>query len=214
MPRAKTMNDPLNEKNKETSGERWGGPSASLKGWDPANPATITHWMALPLRRQFDFASAERALWLETTASSGAACPPDRKLVETDFTIVGNVIESVSADHRALYALSVEELLRTTGFQLTVSDASSKLGVSPDRFRHLLLQWTGFNRRFFVLHVRMRRAASLLRSPSVPVKEVARQCGYGGTANLSRDFAAYLSFRIRQYRNKWTDFFAESDVYS
>ena len=75
--------------------------------------------------------------------------------------------------------------------KLTLSDLGRHLSVSPSRASHLCRTCLGVSFQESLLAIRMRKAAELLTGSSLPLKEIARQCGF---ANVFYFSAAFRKF--------------------
>ena len=60
--------------------------------------------------------------------------------------------------------------------------------LSPSRFRHLFKQETGTSPAHYLKQLRMRKAAMLLRTTFLSVKEVLKQAGINSNSHFVTDF--------------------------
>jgi AraC-like DNA-binding protein len=74
----------------------------------------------------------------------------------------------------------------TTALDLT--ELSQWLGLSEPYLMRLFNRQVGKTVRRQLLELRMSKAAQLLQVPSMPIKQIALQCGYGDLSNFYRDF--------------------------
>jgi len=82
-------------------------------------------------------------------------------------------------------------------------DACGRLGVSRDHFRRMFSRTFETTTRRFLLYLRLRLAAKLLRTSQMPIKSIASEAGYQERANFARAFYRTLAATPRQYRNWW-----------
>ena len=71
---------------------------------------------------------------------------------------------------------------------LDLTDLSKWLGLSEPYLLRLFHQHVGKTIGQQLLELRMFKAAQLLQVPSMPIKQIALQCGYDDLSNFYRDF--------------------------
>lgn len=77
---------------------------------------------------------------------------------------------------------------------------SVQVNLSPSRFRHLFKQETGTTPAQYVKEVRLRRAAKLLRTTFLSIKQILKQMNLGSNAHFVRDFRKLYGMTPTRYR--------------
>lgn len=85
-------------------------------------------------------------------------------------------------------------------WSMALNTISREIRLSEDYIRHLFKSATGVTFRAFLRHLRMCRAAYLLRTTFLSIEEVASTLSYDHTTNFSRDFRAFLGVSPAGYR--------------
>ena len=75
-----------------------------------------------------------------------------------------------------------------------------QVNLSPSRFRHLFKQETGTTPAQYLKEVRIRRAAKLLRTTFLNVKQIVENVGLGSNAHFVRDFRKLYGITPTAYR--------------
>jgi AraC family transcriptional regulator, arabinose operon regulatory protein len=75
-----------------------------------------------------------------------------------------------------------------------------QVNLSPSRFRHLFKQETGTTPAQYVKVVRVRRAAKLLRTTFLTIKQILEQTGLGSNAHFVHDFRKLYGITPTAYR--------------
>lgn len=183
----------------------------SLRSW---HERIFNDWLVLPLGRQ----AADLQIFLAAPSRSACAVidqdlAPDavsdaeRELFTSDLKILAALFQvkpgfpsSARAfpDPRLLSILTLIEETKTHTVSLHTLGAA--VGLSGDWLRRRFKEWTGTGLGSVFRRVRVKRAAYLLKSTSMPIKAVAAQCGYDDLSNFSRDFLAVLSIRPTAYQ--------------
>lgn len=70
---------------------------------------------------------------------------------------------------------------------ITLASATSHIGLSPSRLRHLFVDETGLAFKTYVLWLRIRHALELYAA-GAPLTEAAHEAGFADSAHLSRTF--------------------------
>ncbi len=78
-----------------------------------------------------------------------------------------------------------------------------KLSVSYAHFRRLFEQFFQVPPGAFLLSARLEKAASLLDSTNLPIREIARECGFEDEFYFSRIFKKYHSVSPKHYRGNF-----------
>ena len=75
-----------------------------------------------------------------------------------------------------------------------------QVNLSPSRFRHLFKQETGTTPAQYVKEVRLRRAAKLLRTTFLTIKQILKQVNLGSNAHFVHDFRKLYGITPTAYR--------------
>jgi len=74
------------------------------------------------------------------------------------------------------------------------------VNLSPSRFRHLFKQETGTTPAQYLKEVRLRRAAKLLRTTFLTIKQILEKVNLGSNAHFVRDFRKLYGITPTAYR--------------
>ncbi len=124
----------------------------------------------------------------------------ERQLFHGDLDLLMRILNTNNTLERDRVEAVLLEAERADLASLTLNSISLQFGVSPDWFRKLFRMWTGNNFGAFLRRLRMKRAAHLLRSSTIPVTEIAVRVGYSASANFIAAFKPFFGLTPRQYR--------------
>jgi AraC family transcriptional regulator, arabinose operon regulatory protein len=102
------------------------------------------------------------------------------------------------ADHRVqkvLHAVKVDP-------SLDIQDLAHMVNLSSSRLSHLFKTSTGSSLQNFLSHWRLEKAAGLLQSTEVPVKEISYRVGYRHAPSFVRAFRKRYASSPNDYRNQ------------
>jgi AraC family transcriptional regulator of arabinose operon len=77
-----------------------------------------------------------------------------------------------------------------------------QVNLSPSRFRHLFKQETGTTPAQYLKEARIRRAAKLLRTTFLTIKQILEQVNLGSNAHFVRDFRKLYGITPSAYRRQ------------
>jgi len=77
---------------------------------------------------------------------------------------------------------------------------AAQVNLSPSRFRHLFKQETGTTLGQYLKEVRLRRAAKLLRTTFLTIKQILKQVNLGSNAHFVHDFRKLYGITPTAYR--------------
>lgn len=77
---------------------------------------------------------------------------------------------------------------------------AARFNLSPSRFRHLFCAHTGEPFRKYCRRQRLSRAANLLTTTHLTVKEIVWHVGYGDQSHFTRDFRRQHGLTPKQWR--------------
>jgi AraC family transcriptional regulator len=83
---------------------------------------------------------------------------------------------------------------------IALNDLAAAVGLSRFHFARRFKQSTGQTPHAFVMAERLARSRTLLRRTSVPLPDVAAQCGFSDQSHMNRVFAKHLGITPGQYR--------------
>lgn len=93
----------------------------------------------------------------------------------------------------------IAQLEETLGERASLAMLAGRVGLSESRLSHLFKQDTGLSFRQYRKRARLARAADLLESTDLSVKEIAAKVG-SDAGRLARDFKAERGVPPREYR--------------
>ena len=87
----------------------------------------------------------------------------------------------------------------------TVSELARLINLSNSRLGHLFRQQVGLDLETFLVNARLDKAAELLRSTDLSIKEIAVRVGYHYASILDRGFKQKFAVEPACYRRKHRD---------
>lgn len=88
----------------------------------------------------------------------------------------------------AIFTEALEILAREWRRPLTIDEVARRLATSPRQLQRIFADVAGLGFRSYLRRLRMSRAAELLATTALPVKEVAGRVGYGDASQFSKAF--------------------------
>ncbi|HEX8103560.1 MAG TPA: helix-turn-helix transcriptional regulator [Solirubrobacteraceae bacterium] len=113
--------------------------------------------------------------------------------------------DTTIAQRQALLAEALEVLEREYAAQIEVDDVARRLATSRRQLQRCFAEHGDGPFRECLARIRMRRAAELLQSTSLPVREVAHRVGYRQPAQFAKAFARHhgtVPSRFRASRSR------------
>ena len=86
--------------------------------------------------------------------------------------------------------------------RITVGSAARHFFMSEGYFLHFCRRNLGMSFMNYVRSFRVAKACEMLAETELPISEVARLCGFGGTSQFNRGFRADTGTTPRDYRKK------------
>ncbi|MCR4729517.1 MAG: AraC family transcriptional regulator [Saccharofermentans sp.] len=87
--------------------------------------------------------------------------------------------------------------------QVTLADIAASGSVSKSLCNTLFHQYVGESPINYLMHLRCRKVAELLRSGKIPMTEIASRTGFGGVSYMSETFRKFFEKSPREYRKEW-----------
>ena len=87
--------------------------------------------------------------------------------------------------------------------QVTLADIAASGNVSKSLCNTLFHQYVGESPINYLMHLRCRKVAELLRSVKIPMTEIAAKTGFGGVSYMSETFRKFFEKSPRDYRKDW-----------
>lgn len=85
---------------------------------------------------------------------------------------------------------------------LTLEQLAENVSLSPFYFARLFKKETGFSPHEYIVRARVDKAKYLLKSTSLPLKEIACRCGFGNECSFSTSFKKLSGCTPRAYRRQ------------
>ncbi len=85
---------------------------------------------------------------------------------------------------------------------IRIPDLAKMEGLSPSRYNALFREAMGISAQGYITDLRLKAAASLLRSTNLDIKEVGAAVGYDDNHFFSKIFKKYYLLSPKQYREK------------
>lgn len=87
--------------------------------------------------------------------------------------------------------------------QITLAEIAAAGSVSKSLCNTLFHQYVGESPINYLMHLRCRKVAELLRSGKIPMTEIASRTGFGGVSYMSETFRKFFEKSPREYRKDW-----------
>ena len=87
--------------------------------------------------------------------------------------------------------------------QVTLADIAVSGSISKSLCNTLFHQYVGESPINYLMHLRCRKVAELLRSGKIPMTEIASRTGFGGVSYMSETFRKFFEKSPREYRKEW-----------
>lgn len=87
-------------------------------------------------------------------------------------------------------------------FPITINDVARSVGVSPNYLANLFAKEGEPSPKQYLIQLRIKTAAGLLRSTPASVNEIAKSVGYPSAMHFSKSFSAYYGVSPLHYRNQ------------
>ena len=87
--------------------------------------------------------------------------------------------------------------------KITLDDIASSGNISKSLCNTLFHKYVGESPINYLMHLRARKVAELLRSGNMSMTEIAALTGFGGVSYMSETFRKFFGKSPRDYRKNW-----------
>ena len=87
--------------------------------------------------------------------------------------------------------------------KITLDDIAASGNISKSLCNTLFHKYVGESPINYLMHLRARKVAELLRSGNMPMTEIAALTGFGGVSYMSETFRKFFGKSPRDYRKNW-----------
>jgi AraC family transcriptional regulator, arabinose operon regulatory protein len=95
---------------------------------------------------------------------------------------------------------SIARLRRDWKHPHHLQELAASAGLSVTHYTALVRRLTGFSPIDFVIRLRIQHAATLLATSTMPIADIAPECGFDDPYYFSRSFSRVMGFSPREYR--------------
>ena len=125
------------------------------------------------------------------------------KIDEILTLIKRKITSNVSTVKDILYAKNY--ITENYSKNINLIELSEMVGYSSDHFRHLFLKKYGISPKNFLIKTRLENAAYLLKSTNKSCTEIAYQCGFSDSSQLTKMFKAKYKISPLGFRKNTRD---------
>ena len=122
-----------------------------------------------------------------------------RKQAET----LGKTEEVVSDPRMMSFKTMMHFIANNYQKQITLSDIAASGNISKSLCNTLFHQYVGESPINYLMHLRARKVAELLRAGKMSMSEIAQLTGFGGVSYMSETFRKFFEKSPREYRKQW-----------
>lgn len=110
---------------------------------------------------------------------------------------------SASEDNQGSLQPTLLWLRERLGAKVTLSEIAGHASMSPSTLNRRFKQQTGVPPLEWLLRERVRHAQELLESTDLSIEEIARHCGFGGSAAMRQHFAKHVKTSPSTWRREF-----------
>ena len=92
--------------------------------------------------------------------------------------------------------------------QITLGDIAASGSISKSLCNTLFHRYVGESPINYLMHLRARKVAELLRASKMSMTEISSQTGFGGVSYMSETFRKFFEKSPREYRKQWDEIHA------
>ena len=122
-----------------------------------------------------------------------------RKQAET----LGKTEEVVSDPRMVSFKTMMHFIANNYQKQITLSDIAASGNISKSLCNTLFHQYVGESPINYLMHLRARKVAELLRAGKMSMSDIAQLTGFGGVSYMSETFRKFFEKSPREYRKQW-----------
>ena len=89
--------------------------------------------------------------------------------------------------------------------QISLGDIAASGNISKSLCNTLFHRYVGESPINYLMHLRARKVAELLRASKISMTEAASQTGFGGVSYMSETFRKFFEMSPREYRKQWDE---------
>ena len=94
------------------------------------------------------------------------------------------------------------DYIRNNFDHMKISELSALIGIDRSYLSNIFHKRMGVSPQRYLIYVRMRKSAELLRNTNYPVKEIASKVGYDNALTFSKIFKSFYGVSPTYYRNQ------------
>ena len=170
------------------------GEQLSSIGLCPGNYDPAVEQLCSAVRRALDDPSLQLA-YVRYVVNAIAA------MVLTNYGARGSDTQPVSGRLSQSQLRQIRDYINANlSHRLSLPQLSEQFGLSADHIGRLFKQSAGMKLYQFILRCRIDRARSLLTETSMPIAEIAQECGFADQVHLTRAFRRFVATTPAAYR--------------
>ena len=124
-------------------------------------------------------------------------------IVRKQAASLGAREEVVSDPRMQSFKAMMHYIANNYSSQITLADIAASGNISKSLCNTLFHQYVGESPISYLMHLRCRKVAELLRASRMPMSEIAAQTGFGGGSYMSETFRKFFDRSPREYRKQW-----------
>ncbi|MBQ7628281.1 MAG: helix-turn-helix transcriptional regulator [Clostridiales bacterium] len=124
-------------------------------------------------------------------------------IVRKQAASLGAREEVVSDPRMQSFKAMMHYIANNYSSQITLADIAASGNISKSLCNTLFHQYVGESPIGYLMHLRCRKVAELLRASRMPMSEIAAQTGFGGVSYMSETFRKFFDRSPREYRKQW-----------
>ena len=125
------------------------------------------------------------------------------EIVRKQASAYGATEETVSDPRMQSFKAMMHFISNNYQSQITLGDIAASGNISKSLCNTLFHQYVGESPINYLMHLRCRKVAELLRASRMSMSEIAAQTGFGGVSYMSETFRKFFDRSPREYRKQW-----------
>ena len=125
------------------------------------------------------------------------------EIVRKQASAYGATEEAVSDPRMQSFKAMMHFIANNYRQQITLGDIAASGNISKSLCNTLFHQYVGESPINYLMHLRCRKVAELLRASKLPMSEIAAQTGFGGVSYMAETFKKFFEMAPREYRKQW-----------